>query len=228
MNNILVVDDEKEIADLIEIYLKNEGFNVLKYYDSTNILEDIKVRKIDLAILDVMMEPIDGFTLCEKMRQNYSFPIIFVTAKEGGTSKINGLLIGADDYVTKPFEPLELVARVKAQLRRSQTYNQVKNEGEIIIRGLSINKDTFTAFLNGKKLNLTKTEFAILYLLCENKGKVVKNDDIFLSVWQEDYFEKDNNTIMVHIRHLRSKMNDTKKNPKYIKTIWGVGYIIDE
>lgn len=228
MNNILVVDDEKEIADLLEIYLTNEGYNVYKYYDSIKVLKDIDKLDINLAILDVMMPTLDGFELCQKMRQKHEFPIIFVTAKVEEMDKIKGLTIGADDYVTKPFEPLELVARVKAQLRRSQKYNKPLTSREIVIRGLRINKDTYECYLNDKKLDLTKTEFAILYLLCQNKGKVVKNDDIFKEVWQDNYFEKDNNTIMVHIRHLRCKMNDAKTKPKYIKTVWGVGYKIDE
>lgn len=228
MYNILIVDDEKEIADLLEIYLKNEGFNVYKYYDSNEVLKDINNLDINLAILDVMMPGMDGFTLCKRIRESREFPIIFVTAKLTEIDKIKGLTIGADDYVTKPFEPLELVARVKAQIRRCEKYNKSSSSSDITIRGLSINKDTFTCFLNDKKLDLTKTEFAILYLLCQNKGKVVKNDDIFKEVWQDNYFEKDNNTIMVHIRHLRQKMNDSRTKPKYIKTIWGVGYKIDE
>lgn len=228
--NILVVDDEREIADLIEIYLQNENFKVYKYYSSKNVLADLGNVDIDLAILDVMMPDIDGFSLCSKIRESYNFPIIFVTAKVEDIDKISGLTLGADDYITKPFQPLELVARVKAQLRRYKRYNQLaeKNENVIDFGGIVINKDTYECYLNEKKLILTPIEFSILWILCKNRGMVVKTEDLFMEVWHEKYFEKDNNTIMVHIRHLREKMNDTKKTPKYIKTIWGVGYKIDE
>ena len=222
--NILVADDEKEIADLIEIYLKNENFTIYKYYSSKTILDDLKRLEIDLAILDVMLPDIDGFELCKKIRENYNFPIIFVTAKVEDIDKIGGLTIGADDYITKPFQPLELVARVKAQLRRYKKYNQEENnENMIDFRGIVMNNSTYECFLNEEKLNLTPIEFSILWYLLKNRGKVIKTEDLFMEVWKEKYFEKDNNTIMVHIRHLREKMKDTKK-PKYIKTIWGVGY----
>lgn len=229
MANILIVDDEQEIADLIEIYLKNENFTVYKYYSSKKLLEDIDNLNIDLAILDVMMPEIDGFSLCKKIRETYNFPIIFVTAKVEDIDKIDGLTIGGDDYVTKPFQPLELVARVKAQLRRYQKYNPSNhNQNKIEFRGLVIDKDTYECTLNEKRLNLTKTEFSILWILCENRGKVIKSEDLFFMIWKEKYFEKDNNTVMVHIRHLREKMKDNGKQPKYIKTVWGVGYKIEE
>ena len=228
--NILVVDDEKEIADLIEIYLRNENFNVYKYYSSKNILNDLENIDIDLAILDVMMPDIDGFSLCSKIREKHNFPIIFVTAKVEDIDKISGLTIGADDYITKPFQPLELVARVKAQLRRYTRYNSNEEKSENIIdfRNIVINNDTHECYFNDKKLVLTPIEFSLLWNLCENRGNVVRTEDLFIRVWGEKYFEKDNNTIMVHIRHLREKMNDTSKNPKYIKTIWGVGYKIEK
>lgn len=226
--NILVVDDEKEIADLIEVYLKNENYNVYKYYDSEMVLSDIDALNIDLAILDVMMPGIDGFDLCKKIRDNYNFPIIFVTAKVEDIDKISGLTIGADDYITKPFQPLELMARVKAQLRRYKRYNQVLDENIIDFRNILINNDTHEFYFNGKKVELTPIEFSIMWHLCKNKGNVIKTDDLFMEVWGEKYFEKDNNTIMVHIRHLREKMNDCGRNPKYIKTIWGVGYKIEK
>ncbi len=225
--NILVVDDEKEIADLIEIYLLNEGYTVYKYYDSSDVLNNIDNLDIDLAILDIMMPNIDGFSLCDKIREKYNFPIIFVTAKVEDKDKISGLSIGADDYITKPFQPLELIARVKAQLRLYKKYNL--NSVDIIdFRGITINKNTHECVLNEKVLDLTPTEFAILWCLCQNRGMVVKTEDLFMEVWKEKYFENDNNTIMVHIRHLREKMNDTGKNSKYIKTIWGVGYKIEK
>jgi len=226
--NILVVDDEKEIADLIEVYLKNENYNVYKYYDSEIVLSDIDALNVDLAILDVMMPGIDGFDLCKKIRDNYNFPIIFVTAKVEDIDKISGLTIGADDYITKPFQPLELMARVKAQLRRYKRYNQVLDENIIDFRNILINNDTHEFYFNGKKVELTPIEFSIMWHLCKNRGNVIKTDDLFMEVWGEKYFEKDNNTIMVHIRHLREKMNDCGRNPKYIKTIWGVGYKIEK
>lgn len=227
--NILIVDDEKEIADLVSIYLGNEDFNVYKYYSSNDVLRDLDKMDIDLAILDVMMPEIDGFELCHRIREKYTFPIIFATAKVEDMDKITGLTIGADDYVTKPFQPLELVARVKAQLRRYQKYNNNKKEENVIdFRGILINNDTHEFYFNERLVELTKTEFSILWLLCENRGNVVKSDELFMNVWKEKYYERDNNTIMVHIRHLREKMNDSGRNPKYIKTIYGVGYKIEK
>ena len=229
MANVLVVDDEKEIADLVSIYLENENYNVYKYYSSRDVLNDLDKLDIDIAILDVMMPDIDGFLLCNKIREKYNFPIIFATAKVSDMDKINGLAIGADDYVTKPFQPLELIARVKDQLRRYKKYNKNGDDDSVIdFRGILINNSTHEFFFNEKKVLLTKTEFSILWLLCENRGKVVRSDELFMKVWGDKYFVKDNNTIMVHIRHLREKMNDTGKNPKYIKTIYGVGYKIEE
>lgn len=228
--NILVVDDEVEIADLIEIYLKNESYTVYKYYHANDVLKDIDSLNIDLAILDVMMPEMDGFTLCSKIREKYTFPIIFETAKVEDIDKINGLTIGADDYITKPFQPLELVARVKAQLRRYKNYNQNSESNDAVIdfRGIVINNDTHEFSFNNKKIELTPTEFSILWILCKNRGSVIKTEDLFMEVWKEKYLEKDNNTIMVHIRHLREKMKDIGKNPKYIKTVWGVGYKIEK
>lgn len=231
MINILVVDDEKEIADLLEIYLKIENYNVYKYYSSQQVLDNIDKLKVDLAILDVMLPDINGFELCNKLREKYNFPIIFATAKIEDIDKITGLSIGADDYVTKPFQPLELIARVKAQLRRYKKYNNQSSKissNEIDFRGIRINNDTREFFFNEKLIELTKTEFSILWELCINRGKLVKSDDLFYKVWGEKYYEKDNNTIMVHIRHLREKMNDTHKNHKYIKTVYGMGYKIEE
>ena len=235
--NILVADDEKEIADLIEIYLKNEDYNIYKYYSSRDILKDLEKLNIDLAILDVMMPEIDGFSLCSKIREKYNFPIIFVTAKVEDIDKISGLTLGADDYITKPFQPLELVARVKAQLRRYAKYGGnaesmgkegQHNENVIDFRNIVINSSTHEFYLNDERIDLTPIEFSILWLLCKNRGNVVKTDELFMDVWKEKYYEKDNNTVMVHIRHLREKMNDNTKKQKYIKTVWGVGYKIEK
>lgn len=229
MFNILMVDDEKEIADLLEIYLSNENYKTYKYYSAKDVLTDIDNLTIDLAILDVMMPEISGFQLCKKIRElGYTFPIIFATAKIEDIDKINGLSIGADDYVTKPFQPLELIARVKAQLRRYHKYNHSKNDkSEVEFRGIRINNDTHEFYFNDKRVELTKTEFALLWELCLHKGSVIKSENLFFKVWGEKYYEKDNNTIMVHIRHLREKMNDDGKNPKYIKTVYGMGYKIE-
>ncbi|WMM25244.1 VanR-ABDEGLN family response regulator transcription factor [Tissierella sp. MB52-C2] len=227
---ILVVEDEKEIANLIELYLKNENFIVFKCYTGAEAMKVIETEHLDMAILDVMLPDIDGFSICQKIRDSYNFPIIMLTAKDEEIDKITGLTLGADDYITKPFRPLELVARVKAQLRRFTKYNQLdksQNEDIISIAGLVIDKNTHECFLNEKPLFLTPTEFSILWVLCENKGQVVSSDRLFHEVWGDKYFSSSNNTIMVHIRHLREKMNDSAEDPKYIKTVWGVGYKIE-
>lgn len=224
--NVLVVDDEIEIADLIELYLKNEGYNVYKTYSSEKALKIIKQRNIDLAILDIMMPGVDGFNLCEKIRKEYNFPIIMVTAKITDADKIKGLNIGADDYITKPFMPLELLARVKAQLRRYTSYNQNQNK-IIAIKDLTLDKDKHECLKNGQKIPLTPTEFAILYLLAENENKVITTEKLFEEVWKEPYYPSSSATIMVHIRHLREKLGENDKI-KYINTIWGVGYQIEK
>ena len=229
--NILVVDDEKEIADLVEVYLKNENFNVYKFYSVKEALECIGSGDIDLAILDVMLPDGDGFEICRKIREKHNYPVIMLTAKEDEIDKITGLTLGADDYMTKPFRPLELVARVKAQLRRFTRYNQGSYESQdnvLIVSGLELNKSTRECILNEKPISLTPTEFSILWILCENKGKVVSADKLFQEVWGDKYFSNSNNTIMVHIRHLREKMQDSAENPRYIKTVWGVGYRIEK
>lgn len=228
--NILVVDDEEAIADLVEVYLKSENYNVLKCYNGKDALKCVEKEDIDLAILDVMLPDIDGFDICQKIRENHHFPVIMLTARDENIDKITGLTIGADDYITKPFQMLELVARVKAQLRRVTKYNQqdVKmNENVIIIGGLVVDKENHECTINDKPLSLTPTEFSILWVLCKNRGKVVDSEKLFEEVWGEKYFVNSTNTIMVHIRHLRDKMNDSAENPKYIKTVWGVGYKIE-
>ncbi|WP_421927725.1 VanR-ABDEGLN family response regulator transcription factor [Lysinibacillus capsici] len=227
--NILVVDDEKEIADLIELYLKNENYHVFKFYTAQEALACIEHEKVDLAVLDIMMPDIDGFTILRKIRETLNFPVIMLTAKEEEIDKINGFSLGADDYITKPFRPLELVARVKAQIRRFTFYNQGSKQQEDIIdfAGLVINKNTRQVFLNERSLSLTPTEFAILWYLCANRGTVISSEQLFQEIWGEKYFSS-NNTVMVHIRHLREKMKDAAENPKYIKTVWGVGYTIEK
>ncbi len=229
--NIVVVDDETEITDLIELYLTGSGFEIHKFYSGEGVLEYIENHKVDLAILDIMLPDTDGYTLCREIRQKFIFPIIMLTAKGEEIDKIRGLSIGADAYLTKPFRPLELVANVKAQLRRVTLYNKGDGEDEnqvIALRGIFLNKTTHKCLLNEKELSLTPTEFSILWNLCEKKGQVVAAEELFQSIWGEKYYTNSSNTIMVHIRHLREKMEDTGNSPKYIKTVWGVGYRIDE
>lgn len=226
---ILIVDDEMEIADLVTLYLENEGFSVFKFYSSTEALECINTQSIDLAILDIMMPEIDGLKLCQIIREQYNYPIIMLTAKSTELDKINGLMLGADDYLTKPFLPLELVARVKAQLRRYTRYNvgTEQNQDIFIHHGLVLNRKTHECTLNEKPLSLTPTEFEILAILCERKGSVVSSEELFHQIWKDEYYSKNNNTITVHIRHLREKMQDSFEKPKYIKTVWGCGYKIE-
>lgn len=225
--NILVLDDEKEIADLVEVYLKNENYNVYKFYNSNEAIKCIENVKLDLAILDVMIAGIDGFELCKLIRdKNLNFPIIMLTAKIEDRDKITGLTLGADDYMTKPFNPLELVTRVKSALRRYTRYNEKKDDDSICINGLEIQKEKHRCLLYEKEIDLTPLEFDILLYLASNKGKVVSSEELFEKVWKEKYLDN-NNTVMVHIRRIREKLNDNTKNPKFIKTVWGVGYKVE-
>lgn len=231
-DKILVVDDEHEIADLVEVYLQNENYTVFKFYSGKEALACIETTELDLAILDVMLPDMSGFTLSQKIRERFTYPIIMLTAKDEETDKITGLTLGADDYVTKPFRPLEMVARVKAQLRRYKKYNaaqvDVAPEPVIVYSDLVMNDKTHQCFMNEIPLALTPTEFSILRILLEKKGEAVSSEELFHEIWKDECFNKNNNTITVHIRHLREKMNDTVENPKYIKTVWGVGYKIEK
>lgn len=231
-DKVLIVDDEHEIADLVELYLQNENYKVFKFYSATDALACIKTTEVDLAILDIMLPDMSGYTLCKKIREHHAYPIIMLTAKDEEIDKITGLTLGADDYITKPFRPLEMVARVKAQLRRYKRYNTIQNDtvtdSIIVHSGLVMNVKTHECTLNEKELVLTPTEFAILQTLLERKGNVVSAEELFHEIWKDEYYSKSNNTITVHIRHLREKMDDTVENPKYIKTIWGVGYKIEK
>lgn len=226
---ILIVDDEQEIADLVALYLQNENFTVFKHYNALDALDYIRSETPDLAILDVMMPDMNGLELCRNIREQYRYPVIMLTAKDGEIDKITGLTLGADDYITKPFLPLELVARVKAQLRRYKRYNTGAGPDEDVIvhSGLVINVRTHECTLNEKPLSLTPTEFSILHILCRKKGEVVSSEELFHEIWNDEYFTKSNNTITVHIRHLREKMGDSFEDPKYIKTVWGCGYKIE-
>ena len=186
---VLVVDDEKEIADLVELYLKNDGFEVYKFYTGNEALQCVDVQDIDLAILDIMLPDISGLEICQTIRENYNFPIIMLTAKETEIDKITGLTIGADDYVTKPFRPLELMARVKAQLRRYKTMTPKEEKNMVTIGALTIDQDNHQCILNNQTLSLTPTEFSILWLLCKHKGKVVTVDQIFQELCLYVYIE---------------------------------------
>ncbi len=229
---ILVVDDEREIADLLEVCLKNEGFEVCKFYDGAEALACVEKGGLDMAILDVMLPGIDGFRICQKIREKYFYPVIMLTAKVEDMDKIMGLTLGADDYITKPFNPLEVVARVKTQLRRYTTYNRGEAPdgpaAEYDVRGLIINKDSHKCTLYGKPVSLTPMEFSILWYLCENKGRVVSSEELFEAVWGEKYLESSNNTVMAHIGRLREKLHEPARRPKFIKTVWGVGYQIED
>lgn len=227
---ILIVDDEKDIADLLEVYLKNENYTIHKYYSAREALAFIENEEADLAILDIMLPDINGFTLCQKIREKYTYPVIMLTAKDEETDKITGLTLGADDYVTKPFRPLELIARVKAQLRRYKKYTPVLPQSEpakvLTYKKLVLNLQTYECKLGGEAVALTPTEFSILRILLENQGMVVTLEELFHRVWEDEYYSKNSSTITVHVRHLREKLKDTEEKPKYIKTVWGVGYKI--
>ena len=230
-DKILIVDDEVEIADLIETYLKNEDYAVYKFYSAKDALACIDETELDLAILDIMLPDIDGFTICRKIREKHTYPVIMLTAKDAETDKITGLTLGADDYITKPFQPLEMVARVKSQLRRYKKYNHPQTEKTdhiLYCSDLIVDTKKHECLQNNKPVSLTPTEFSILQILLENKSNVLSGEELFRRIWKDEYYTKSNNTITVHIRRLREKLNDTLENPKYIKTNWGVGYKIDE
>lgn len=227
---ILIVDDEREIADLLEVYLKNDGYQVYKFYNATEAMVCVEQNEISLAILDVMLPDMDGFSLCKKIREQYYFPIIMLTAKVEEVDKITGFTMGADDYITKPFHPIEVVTRVKSQLRRYTQYNiagkRAQFDTEIDIKSLHISNASHKCTLNGKEVTLTPIEFEILWYLCRNRGKVVSSEELFEAVWKEKFLDN-NNTVMAHIARLREKLQEPPRKPKILKTVWGVGYTIE-
>ena len=224
---ILVVDDEEAIADLVEVYLTNEGFTVRKFGAAAPALAHVEKDPPDLAILDVMLPDMDGFVLCQKIREDHLFPILMLTARVEDMDKITGLTLGADDYITKPFNPLELVARVKTQLRRYTRYNRpLPAEEGFDFRGLQISRTTHKCLLYGEELALTPLEFSILWYLCERRGQVVSSEELFEAVWGAKYLDG-SNTVMSHIARLREKMHEPSRRLKYVKTVWGVGYTIE-
>ncbi|CAH8714618.1 response regulator transcription factor [Paenibacillus thiaminolyticus] len=222
---ILLVDDEKEIIELMEIYLKNEGYELLKAPNGLVALDLLQNHKVDLIILDVMMPKMDGIQACMKIREQNNTPIIMLSAKSQDIDKIAGLSIGADDYVTKPFNPLVLIARVKSQLRRYKQFNTARpaDENEIQIDDLVINFATHSVTVDDMPVKLTPREFAILKLLAVNQGIVLSMEKIYQEVWNEPFMES-KNTVMVHIRKIREKIEKDSQNPKFIKTVWGIGY----
>ena len=230
MYNILVVDDDKEIVGAIEIYLKNEGYNIIKAYNGKEALDLVNKNDIHLILLDIMMPEKDGLETLEELRKTKNIPVILLSAKSEDYDKIGGLNLGADDYITKPFNPLELIARVKSHLRRYVSLGTIKKEedGNVYSTGgLVLNNDTKKVLVDGKEVKLTATEFNILKFLIQNKGKVYSIPDIYENVWKEEGFGAEN-IIAVHIRHIREKIEINPKEPRYLKVIWGVGYKIED
>ncbi|MGL4523400.1 MAG: response regulator transcription factor [Bacilli bacterium] len=226
MKTILVVDDEQEIRDLIEILLRNEGYTVLKAANGAEALKKIETSVVDLMVLDIMMPGMDGLEVCKHVRMERTFPILMVSAKSEDMDKIQGIMTGADDYMTKPFNPLELMVRVKALLRRVYYMTETKKEKDNLIHigDFRIDKERFELKFGTEKIHLTSREFEIVYLLASNRGRVFSSEDIFRTVWKEDYFNS-NNTIMVHMSRIREKL--TAKGEQIIQTVWGVGYKIE-
>ena len=230
MYNVLVCDDDREIVEAIEIYLSQEGYKVLKAYDGEEALKVLDREKVDLLIIDVMMPKLDGIRATLKIREKKNMPIIILSAKSEDADKILGLKVGADDYMTKPFNPLELTARVKSQLRR---YTQLgstidkSNQAVYAVGGLSIDDEQKEVTVDGEPVRLTPIEYNILLLLVKNQGKVFSIDQIYESIWNEDAIGVDN-TVAVHIRHIREKIEINPKEPRYLKVVWGVGYKIEK
>ena len=225
--NILIVDDDREIVDSIGIFLSGEGYKVLKAYDGIEALDILSENEVHLMILDIMMPKLDGIKTLMKLRESRNIPVILLSAKSEDADKILGLTAGADDYVTKPFNPSELVARVKSQLRRYTTLGSIgKQNGEIVVDGLVVNTEKKTVKVDGEDVRLTPIEYKILELLVRNRGRVFSAEDIYSNVWNEETVVGDN-TIAVHIRHIREKIEINPKEPKYLKVVWGIGYKID-
>ena len=227
---VLVCDDDREIVEAIEIYLSQEGYKVLKAYDGEEALKVLDREKVDILIIDVMMPKLDGIRATLKIREKKNMPIIILSAKSEDADKILGLNVGADDYVSKPFNPLELIARVKAQMRRFTKYNTGGRAQEDVIDfgNMFLNRTTHECIYNEKHLTLTPIEFDILWLLCDNRGQVISSERLFEEVWKEKYYKNSNNTVMVHIRHLREKMSGPTGKSNFIKTVWGVGYRVEK
>ena len=231
MNKILVVDDDREIVDAIEIYLNNEGFEVLKAYDGMEALEIIADTDIDLVMIDIMMPKLDGIRATMKIREDKNIPIIILSAKSEASDKVMGLNVGADDYVTKPFNPLELIARVKSHLRRWSMAAEINGENldSKILKtgGLELDMDSKEARVDAETVKLTPIEYKIMKYLMENKGKVLSTRQIYETVWEEPFYNSDN-TVAVHIRRIREKIEINPKDPMYLKVVWGIGYKVEK
>lgn len=230
MEKILIVEDDEDIRKILKIYLEGQSYEILEAENGYEAMKQID-NKLDLIILDLMLPDIDGLTICKNIRKKYRFPIIMITAKNADQDKILGLSYGADDYITKPFNPLEVIARVKAQLRRYNQYGEnefdIDNSDKIYYKGLILNKKSKNVNINGEDVKLTPTEFKILEVLLDRKGQVLSGEELFHLIWDDEYFSKSTNTITVHVRNLREKIGDSSEKPQYIKTVWGVGYIIE-
>jgi len=226
---IIVVEDEKEISELLSLYLGNEGFEVFSFPSAEGVLEFINENVPDLAVLDVMLPGTNGFTLLREIRKKWFFPVIMLTAKIEEADKIHGITLGADDYITKPFQTLEVVARVKAQLRRAGAYNTSlsKEEEYYNIRGLEVFPDRHKVLLYGEDIGLTPMEFSIVLYLCQHINQAVTSEELFEQVWGEKYLGN-NNTVFAHIAKIRDKLHENARKPKFIKTVWGVGYRMEE
>ncbi|PFA25267.1 DNA-binding response regulator [Bacillus cereus] len=228
--SILIVDDDADIVQLIALHLKQEGYKVIQAYDGVEAIYMLDTNNIQLVLLDVMMPTMDGVEVCRRIREKFNIPVMFLSAKSADIDKVIGLSTGADDYITKPFSMMELVARVKAQLRRYTYFNQVPSEvheNKIQIRGLEIDELSRTVMLYGKSINLTKTEYDILHLMAKNRNRVFTLEEIYESVWRERAHES-NNTVMVHIARLRNKIEENPKESTIIQNVWGVGYKIED
>ncbi len=228
--NILVCDDDKEIVEAIEIYLKNEGYNILKCYSGLEAIEKVKYNEVHLVIMDIMMPEMDGIKATSKIREIKNIPVIMLSAKSEETDIVFGLNMGADDYITKPFNPLELLARVKSQLRRYTTLGgagEVERSNCYKTGSLFMDDERKIVTVDGESVKLTPVEYKILLLLTKNKGKVFSIDDIYEEVWNEPSFNPEN-TVAVHIRRIREKIEIDPKNPRYLKVVWGVGYKVED
>ena len=224
---ILIVDDDRDIVESISIFLKDEGYEVLKAYNGLEALEKLNENPVHLMILDIMMPQLDGIKTLMKLRRSRNIPVILLSAKSEDADKILGLTAGADDYVTKPFNPSELVARVRSQLRRYTSLGSIEKESSRIVSGgLAVDTESKTVTLDGEKVRLTPIEYKILELLAKNKGRVLSADEIYRRVWNEESVVGDN-TIAVHVRHIRAKIEINPKEPRYLKVVWGIGYKLD-
>jgi two-component system response regulator VanR len=227
MEKILIIEDDEDIRDILRVYLEGQSYEIWEAENGAEAMKQL-AKQPDLIILDLMLPDTDGLSICKSIRKKYHYPIIMITAKSADQDKILGLSYGADDYITKPFNPLEVVARVKAQLRRYKEYAENITDTEIIYhKGLTLNQKSKQVNINGREIRLTPTEFKVLEVLLQRKGEVLSGEELFHFIWEDEYYSKSTNTITVHIRNLREKMGDSSEKPEYIKTVWGVGYIIE-